>query len=262
VDGGVEFVNVRTGGKSRENPTVRMHQQVVRQARLMAKPQESTLPALYEFPPARFAPGEVDEATGQPLTTPQIPATGPWMDFTDYYGRTYWYNLVTGRVQESLGDYRREACAVAIQRHWRGTLVRREVLRQADAVAVIETFWRNRMFRRCMALVHERRERAAVRIQRAWYVKKHRREFCEEMVVAIGLLGMKRPARSMARLLVPGLLGNPRPFTYIRRKVILIQRAVRAWVQIRNYELPSNPGLISDAVVGAREMAGRLWGGY
>ena len=40
-----------------------------------------------------------------------------------------------------------------------------------------------------------RRERAAGVIQKLWRAKKTRKEFCEEMIVRIGMLGMKRPMR-------------------------------------------------------------------
>lgn len=52
---------MRTGAKSRENPTVRIHQQLVRKARLEPRPRLSVLPDLYDWPPARFEPGALDE---------------------------------------------------------------------------------------------------------------------------------------------------------------------------------------------------------
>jgi len=261
ADGGVEFVNVRTGAKSRENPTVRIHQQLVRKARLEPRPRLSVLPDLYDWPPARFEPGALDEE-GVIRRCKEIPMTGPWMDFWDYYGRRVWYNLETGAAQDELGDMREEACAVAIQRHWRGYVDRREILRLADAVALIEMHWRQQMFRRCIRQVRESRERAAGVIQKLWRAKKTRKEFCEEMIVRIGMLGMKRPMRALARQRVLGLLATPRPFTTIRRKVVIIQRAVRVWLSIRHFELPPDYALVSDMVIRTRTAMNQLWGGF
>lgn len=53
------------------------------------------------------------------------------------------------------------------------------------------------------------------------------------------------PRRALARQRVLGLLATPRPFTTIRRKVVIIQRAVRVWLSIRHFELPPDYALVS-----------------
>lgn len=67
-DGTVEFHNLTTGTKSKENPIIRIHQQLVRRARLEARPKLSVLSDLYTYAPARFEPGTLDEH-GMPRKT-------------------------------------------------------------------------------------------------------------------------------------------------------------------------------------------------
>ena len=49
-----------------------------------------------------------------------LAASGQWLDFYDAYGKRYWYHLLSHEVGTDVEAIRAPACALTIQRIWRG----------------------------------------------------------------------------------------------------------------------------------------------
>lgn len=226
--GAVEFVSVRTGERVRENPSVKVHKEMLRQARVETEregpPRAVCVAELYRWPPPRHAPGATDER-GWPMRTRYVAAAGPWLPFFDYYGRQYWCSLETGEARDEIDAVVRGAAALCLGRWWRGHAARLYVLRLADAVALVEDAWRVTQWNKRRREVVAERMAATLTLQHAVRVWLISRASWLEMLVLLA----RCETEDEAAHVLPGLVANPIPVMLLRRHVIVLQAAVRAW---------------------------------
>ncbi|QDZ24895.1 hypothetical protein HOP50_15g74390 [Chloropicon primus] len=230
-DGTTSYLNTLTNQKFSQHPLDDHFEGLIRVNRSRGVPQTSLRPDLYEWQPEI----KFDEVEFKPeekwlhRRVHRQPASGKWIPYLDVLGERIWYNLETKKETTDLYDIKILPAALCLQRSWRSYTVRRDMWRIHKAALVIGKYVKQRRFRKFVKKLQAERKLATVTLQKYRLSMLKRVEASKVAFERLGSIG-SRPGRK-AKANVSGIMSSGYSFRSVRRKVIHIQRAYRAYLE-------------------------------
>ena len=228
-DGTSSYLNTLTSQRFSRHPLDDHFERLLEVNRARGAPQTSLTPFLYDWQPEiKFDKADFDpKDKWMHRRVHKVAACGKWIPYLDSMGERVWYNVDTKKETRDQYDIKVGPAAECMQRTFRSYTVRRDMWKIHKAALVIGKYVKQRRFRKMVRQIQKERKTATLTLQRYRKNLIIRVEASKAAFERLASLGSRPGRKALAN--VSGIMNSGYSFRAVRRKVIQIQRAWRAY---------------------------------
>ena len=228
-DGTSSYLNTLTSQRFSRHPLDDHFERLLEVNRARGGPQTSLNPFLYDWQPEiKFDKADFDpKDKWMHRRVHKVAACGKWIPYLDSMGERVWYNVDTKKETRDQYDIKVGPAAECMQRTFRSYTVRRDMWKIHKAALVIGKYVKQRRFRKMVRQIQKERKTATLTLQRYRKNLIIRVEASKAAFERLASLGSRPGRKALAN--VSGIMNSGYSFRAVRRKVIQIQRAWRAY---------------------------------
>lgn len=228
-DGTSSYLNTLTSQRFSRHPLDDHFERLLEVNRARGAPQTSLNPFLYDWQPEiKFDKADFDpKDKWMHRRVHKVAACGKWIPYLDSMGERVWYNVDTKKETRDQYDIKVGPAAECMQRTFRSYTVRRDMWKIHKAALVIGKYVKQRRFRKMVRQIQKERKTATLTLQRYRKNLIIRVEASKAAFERLASLGSRPGRKALAN--VSGIMNSGYSFRAVRRKVIQIQRAWRAY---------------------------------